>query len=481
MQLNVIQKNNETILPICFYGKNRNNEVLLYHKKVTDFFNIPMNYIEFPFEQTGHGQAIQWMINQTINSPQIDYYWFCDMDCTPTDKNFINIMYDKISDKRTIFGPALSTNHRGFPQHIYCAAFCLAFSRKLYLELGSPNMTDMIERSDTGQELTWIAQEKGKNIFLMFPRTFNELTQEEMDATGNPKYWELGKIFRYGLGTQYDYIYHSFMQNIPRSSKLFIEKCKQIIYNEYHPILDGLTVCVDYSDFLEEVIVFNKKHFNKYVVITSNKDIKTQNICKKENVGCFITDSFYENNNPFNKGLAISLAIKKYQFKDWLLIHDGDICLPFDLKENLNFEKMDIEKMYGCSRKFIPTYNEWKKCLSDKNNFNKYKRFEGYGCGFFQLFNMNSSIIKNCKDEYIYPPYPTAEFTDIAFLYRWCPPPDPKPEKLDMDCYHLTVGHGTAHSGRYNSKIEEFKKPFKEQANFYNHSFYDSWKKIENI
>jgi len=50
MNLRLFEINNETILPIVLFGKNRDQEITLHHKKVmVDYFNIPFNYIECPF------------------------------------------------------------------------------------------------------------------------------------------------------------------------------------------------------------------------------------------------------------------------------------------------------------------------------------------------------------------------------------------------------------------------------------------------
>ena len=228
------------------------------------------------------------------------------------------------------------------------------------------------------------------------------------------------------------------------------------------PKLEGITVSVDYGDFLQECLPYNKKHFDYYIVITSPKDQHTQEICKKEGVDCLVTDAFYYGGTPFNKGLALSLGLQRLKHNEWVIIHDGDTCLPFDLRDKLKLEKYNKELMYGCSRKFIPTYKKWLECLKNKENFEKYESIPGFGVGFYQLFHRQASVLKNIHPNEIYPSYPTAEMTDIAFLYRWCPPPHPKPEKLDFDCYHLSNCHGAAHSGRKNSKINELKKPFKE-------------------
>jgi hypothetical protein len=465
MQINYINKNGEKLAFFTFHDpSNRNSDVLEHHQKVTKFFNIPWNYVFIDYKNVNHGSAIEWTIKTFGN--QIDYFAFIDNDCIPLVKNIDQIIYEKLKDKNTLFGGVQNTNHIHKEQHhpfIAPSSFCI--SSELYRKIGQPHLGDSISRSDHTEEATFKCQELGFQVCMVYPVDFNKLTTDEIKDTNNPESWTLqsGNNFnlRYGLGTNYgNLFYHASMQNIPRSQELFKQKCLDIINQS--PKLNGITTCVDYSDFLEETIVYNKLHFDRYIVVTSPQDTKTQELCKKESVELYITDAFHRNNQPFNKGLALSEALKDSKLSGWIIVHDCDTCLPFNFKDLIDFKSMDIQKIYGGSRKFIPTYREWRECLDDPSKFNQYKSIIGTACGFCQIFNTESNAYKQNINNNIYGSFPTANFCDIHFLYHWCPPPHPKPEHLNFDCYHLTEFHGTAHAGRFNSTNQEFKKEFKD-------------------
>ena len=130
MDIKIIERDGEKILPVCLYGKNRNEDVLTWQKRVFSKFNLPLNYIECPFHIAGHGDFAQNIVNQTISS--VDYYIFVDMDAIPLKHDIYDRIYERIKDKNTVWGLAWSSNHRS-PSHIHCAGCFLGFSKDLYL------------------------------------------------------------------------------------------------------------------------------------------------------------------------------------------------------------------------------------------------------------------------------------------------------------------------------------------------------------
>lgn len=123
--------------------------------------------------------------------------------------------------------------------------------------------------------------------------------------------------------------------------------------------LEGIIVCVNYSDFLAHTLPYNRNQFNNLVVVTDTKDDETRKICEFYHVKCIQTDIFYENNNEFNKGAAINYALSQLEKKEWVLHLDADIYLPpltRTILENLPLEK---DKIYGVDRLMCNSYEEW--------------------------------------------------------------------------------------------------------------------------
>ena len=54
--------------------------------------------------------------------------------------------------------------------------------------------------------------------------------------------------------------------------------------------IEGISVCVGYSDFLAQTLPWNLQHFDKFVVVTSYDDAETIELCRKFSVECRPTD-----------------------------------------------------------------------------------------------------------------------------------------------------------------------------------------------
>lgn len=111
---------------------------------------------------------------------------------------------------------------------------------------------------------------------------------------------------------------------------------------------NSITVCVNYSDILAITLQNNVKHFDRTVVITDSKDIKTQDLCQEyPNVDVYITDAFYANGAKFNKGLAMEQGLDYLGRDGWICIWDADIVMP----DNLDLSQCKIGNLYSPHRR----------------------------------------------------------------------------------------------------------------------------------
>ena len=152
----------------------------------------------------------------------------------------------------------------------------------------------------------------------------------------------------------------------------------------------AIIVCVNYYDILEITIANNHKFFDEILVITSNEDIKTQEIVKKiPNARIFITDSFYINGSSFNKGFAMEEGFDAFGRWGWICILDADILIPGPLPEDLI-----IGNLYAPKRKIV----------TDIQNFNLKTNYPIFNdeefAGYFQLFHADDTAVKDKKPWY---------------------------------------------------------------------------------
>lgn len=235
INLKTVSINNEKIAIITLYGPNRNLEVMAWHQRVmVDHFQLPVNYIECPFPNASHGFFMNAVIRDTIDSSDApDYYYWIDNDCIQLRKEALQMAYLKASDKMTIFGHAWQSNHKIGPNgqiaHPYAAPACLFYSTKMYNDLGRPDMDHWIARSDTSEEFTYIAKQKGYNISLIYP-SFSFTYEHNLDN---------GLV--YGMGNIYGPLnrplwHHTSSSGHPRHPEIFIKTCQKVIENSFEDI-----------------------------------------------------------------------------------------------------------------------------------------------------------------------------------------------------------------------------------------------------
>lgn len=131
--------------------------------------------------------------------------------------------------------------------------------------------------------------------------------------------------------------------------------------------VEGVIVCVNYSDMLAHTLAAAKAQFNRLVVVTDTKDDATKNLCEYHHVECVRTDVFYENGDKFNKGKAINAGLARLSRKGWVVQLDADIYLPpmtRSILENIA-EELDPATMYGMDRMMCPSFLEWMRFISN--------------------------------------------------------------------------------------------------------------------
>ena len=204
--------------------------------------------------------------------------------------------------------------------------------------------------------------------------------------------------------------------------------------------LECVVVCVDYSDFLNWTLPFNRQLFDKMIVVTAPHDTRTQQICEKWYVECLVTDVFYEDNAPFNKAKGINAGLAKLKKNDWVLHMDADILMPPMSRRILDSMDLETECLYFAFRENCKGFNNFIKFMQYPKSIhegwiythwnlpmlemgtmiNKYVpdksgKIRGVvPIGYFQMWNPKATGI------YTYPEqHKTAARTDMQFGEQW--------------------------------------------------------------
>jgi hypothetical protein len=142
--------------------------------------------------------------------------------------------------------------------------------------------------------------------------------------------------------------------------------------------ITGITVCVDYARYLDQGIFRWKKGLEKLLVITAPNDAETLALCAQSwKVDSFATDIFYRNGAHFNRGAALSQAIKERAIREtseWILCFDGDVVPPEDWYFQLTRLYLPPGCIFGAHRR-----NDDGVLLTDQTSV----------VGYFMLFQRN--------------------------------------------------------------------------------------------
>lgn len=194
--------------------------------------------------------------------------------------------------------------------------------------------------------------------------------------------------------------------------------------------LEAVTTCVNYSDFLSHALTFNKRCFDRIVVVTKPSDKQTQRVCRFHHVECVETEEF---GKGFNKARAINFALTNVLSKKGWVVHlDSDIVLPVRTRDLIESAELCKSAIYGIDRMMCPSPEAWLNYISDG-----YPQYENNVFVHCTPFPIGARIVKHEYGGYIpigffqmwkgaeYPErlYPeeheNAARTDMLFSLQW--------------------------------------------------------------
>lgn len=202
--------------------------------------------------------------------------------------------------------------------------------------------------------------------------------------------------------------------------------------------IETVTVCVGYADFLRVTAAENIGLFDRWIIVTSPEDIETRDVCRRFNLEVILTDEHKKHDGEaFSKGRIIEKGLRQLSANCWRLHLDADIVVPRTFHHLLEMGHLDTNKIYGCDRIMIRSYEQW---LKFKNSgwlipsYNNQIRFpEGYPVGtrwgdyhtgwlpigFFQLWHGAADEWRGSRIK----PYPEfhgqANRGDVQMAQKW--------------------------------------------------------------
>jgi|TARA_R100000479_G_scaffold94303_2_gene46646 hypothetical protein len=210
-------------------------------------------------------------------------------------------------------------------------------------------------------------------------------------------------------------------------------------------IINAVSVCIDYSDYFKYCIEANKKHFDRWVVVTVENDIRTIELCKEHGVEYVFANErrLYLYRSALRKGTAINKGLDHLYVpgcNEWFIHIDSDIVLPnnfrefidgnFKLNDDYNYYKLDtlVRRNLYCMNRFdvtlprdggnVETSRQRIKEAFYNMNLHGYSGKQGnLGWGYFQMFHMTAlrQTYQSLRP-YVYPEMScNAGFDDLLF------------------------------------------------------------------
>lgn len=151
-------------------------------------------------------------------------------------------------------------------------------------------------------------------------------------------------------------------------------------------MIESLTICVEYDDFLAITLPRNKKHFDETLVITSPEDAATQKLAASQHCKCLVTDAFYRKGAMFNKGLAIEEGFNRLERREWICVWDADIVMP----QNIEISNKQTDCLYVPARRLLEDPSSYRDNLDW--NLLPSPTLPHEFSGYFQLFHGSIDI-----------------------------------------------------------------------------------------
>lgn len=180
--------------------------------------------------------------------------------------------------------------------------------------------------------------------------------------------------------------------------------------------INGLVVCVNYSDYLSIGISRWYNYLHTLTVVTDMQDDETLDLVDRyPGVRIHRTDAFYRDGAVFNKGRAMEEARKEMPWGNWILFFDADVVPETDWYLGMSRATLAECNLYGADR-----YQAIGMQPIDDDAFQHLKRIPDAPCdgGYFHMFH---SSIKDQSEMFLESNWPHAGVYDTHFMRRWLP------------------------------------------------------------
>ena len=147
--------------------------------------------------------------------------------------------------------------------------------------------------------------------------------------------------------------------------------------------LQAVTICVKYADFLE-CVVANNLHFDRWLMVTSQEDTRTQKLCALHEIECIVSSFLEPDGTGFHarnaKWHVLNEGLDALEQSGWVVVLDADVLLPRHFRKRLEALPLEPSCLYGA---------EGRKVIKDSKAFEQVRSCEPW----ITLANRGSQIL----------------------------------------------------------------------------------------
>ncbi len=155
--------------------------------------------------------------------------------------------------------------------------------------------------------------------------------------------------------------------------------------------LQAVTVCINYADYLE-CIAANRRHFDKWVIVTVKHDHRTIAVCKRFNLEYVISRVLRRDGKDFhaayNKARVVNEGLVTLDQEGWVVVLDADVYLPRHFRDRLTSLPLTPGILYGMSGRKVCADYEMFEMLRECEPWDRFCERHSAVIGYFNLFSL---------------------------------------------------------------------------------------------
>lgn len=127
-------------------------------------------------------------------------------------------------------------------------------------------------------------------------------------------------------------------------------------------VIEAVTVCVGYDDFLRVMIPYNLPMFDRWIIVTEPSDTMTRELCRQFGLECLQSEDGIDG-GEFSKGRMVERGLQHTSADGWRIHLDADIVLPRHFRQLVTMAELQNDTVYGVDRVMVKNWNDWQRLL----------------------------------------------------------------------------------------------------------------------